>query len=90
MKLSINEENYIKAVYHLEALHRQVSSTLLAEAVQTKAASVTDMLKKLHAKKFVHYQRYKNFTLTENGNKVALDIIRKHRLWEFFLVNKLG
>ena len=90
MKLSVSEENYIKAVYHLQALHQQVSSTLLAEAVQTKAASVTDMLKKLHAKKIVYYQRYKNFTLTETGNKLALEIIRKHRLWEFFLVNKLG
>jgi DtxR family Mn-dependent transcriptional regulator len=90
MKLSISEENYIKAVYHLQALHQQVSSTMLAEAVQTKAASVTDMLKKLHAKKIVDYQRYKNFTLTETGNKMALEIIRKHRLWEFFLVNKLG
>lgn len=90
MKLSVSEENYIKAVYHLQVVHRQVSSTLLAEAVQTKAASVTDMLKKLHAKKIVHYQRYKNFTLTETGNKLALEIIRKHRLWEFFLVNKLG
>lgn len=90
MKLSVSEENYIKAVYHLQVVHHQVSSTLLAEAVQTKAASVTDMLKKLHAKKIVHYQPYKNFTLTETGNKLALEIIRKHRLWEFFLVNKLG
>ena len=90
MKLSTSEENYIKAVYHLQALHQQVSSSLLAEAVQTKAASVTDMLKKLQAKKIVDYKRYKNFTLTETGNRLALEIIRKHRLWEFFLVNKLG
>ncbi len=90
MKFSVSEENYIKAVYHLQALHVRVSATLLAEAVQTKAASVTDMLKKLDTKKLVHYQPYKTFTLTETGNKIALDIIRKHRLWEFFLVNKLG
>ena len=90
MKFSVSEENYIKSVYHLQGLHGRVTATLLAEAVQTKAASVTDMLKKLHSKRLVNYQPYKSFTLTGAGNKIALDVIRKHRLWEFFLVNKLG
>jgi DtxR family Mn-dependent transcriptional regulator len=90
MKLSTSEENYVKSIFHLQGAHTTVSATMLAEAVNTKAASVTDMLKKLHLKKIVNYKPYKNFTLTDNGNKIALDIIRKHRLWEYFLVNKLG
>lgn len=89
IKFSISEENYIKSIYHLQAINRQVTTTMLAEAVQTKAASVTDMLKKLHVKKLVHYKPYKSFTLTEAGNKTALEVIRKHRLWEYFLVDKL-
>lgn len=62
---------------------------MLAETVNTKAASVTDMLKKLHKKKLLHYEPYKHFYLTETGNKAAINIIRKHRLWEYFLVNIL-
>ena len=58
--------------------------------MQTKAASVTDMLKKLAAKKILQYEKYKGFKLTENGKKVALSVVRKHRLWEYFLVEKLG
>jgi DtxR family Mn-dependent transcriptional regulator len=90
MKFSISEENYIKSIYHLQVLHQRVNTSLLAEAVNTKAASVTDMLKKLLKKKLVDYEPYKSFVLTESGNKIALEIIRKHRLWEYFLVNKLG
>jgi DtxR family Mn-dependent transcriptional regulator len=90
MKFSISEENYIKSIYHLQVLHQRVNTSLLAEAVNTKAASVTDMLKKLFKKKLVDYEPYKSFVLTESGNKIALEIIRKHRLWEYFLVNKLG
>ncbi|MDB5203606.1 MAG: iron-dependent repressor [Ferruginibacter sp.] len=90
MKYSASEENYIKCIYHLQEQHEQVSAGMLAEAVQTKAASVTDMLKKLQQKKTVNYRPYQNFTLTETGNRIALDVIRKHRLWEFFLVDKLG
>ncbi|MEO6584407.1 MAG: metal-dependent transcriptional regulator [Ferruginibacter sp.] len=85
-----SEENYIKAIYHLQNVHGKVSTTLLSEAMQIKPASVTDMLKKLQAKKMVNYQRYQAFVLTDGGGKIALDIIRKHRLWEFFLVDKLG
>ena len=84
------EENYIKAIYHLQHSRDTVSTNLLSAEMNTKPASVTDMLKKLRAKRIVHYQRYKGFSLTESGNKTALGIIRKHRLWEYFLVNKLG
>jgi len=90
MKFSISEENYIKSIYHLQVLHQRVNTMMLAEMVKTKAASVTEMLKKLHKKKLIDYEPYKSFILTETGNKIALNIIRKHRLWEFFLVNKLG
>ena len=90
MTHTATEENYIKAIYHLQRTHDKVSTTLLSDEMNTRPASVTDMLKKLRAKRIVHYQRYKGFTLTDLGNKTALVIVRKHRLWEYFLVNKLG
>ena len=90
MNHTATEENYIKAIYHLQHIHDKVSTTLLSAEMNTRPASVTDMLKKLRAKRIVHYQRYKGFTLTESGNRTALVVIRKHRLWEYFLVNKLG
>jgi DtxR family transcriptional regulator, Mn-dependent transcriptional regulator len=85
-----SEENYIKSIYHLQLIHGKVSTNLLSAEMQTRPASVTDMLKKLQSKKIVHYQRYKGFVLTEQGIKTALEVIRKHRLWEYFLVKKLG
>ncbi|MBP9099154.1 MAG: metal-dependent transcriptional regulator [Ferruginibacter sp.] len=90
MTHTITEENYIKAIYLLQLTTDKVSTSLLSAEMNTKPASVTDMLKKLRAKRIVHYQRYKGFSLTESGNKKALSVIRKHRLWEYFLVNKLG
>ncbi len=90
MNHTATEENYIKSIYHLQHTNDKVSTTLLAAEMNTRPASVTDMLKKLRAKRIVHYQRYKGFSLTESGNKTALVVIRKHRLWEYFLVNKLG
>ncbi|MFT3911228.1 MAG: metal-dependent transcriptional regulator [Ferruginibacter sp.] len=84
------EENYIKAIYHLQHIHDKVSTTLLSDEMNTRPASVTDMLKKLESKKIVHYQKYRGFSLTEQGNKTALNVVRKHRLWEYFLVHKLG
>ncbi len=90
MKFSVSEENYIKGIYHLQQQNGSANTNALAGHLQTKAASVTDMLKKLSAKKLLHYQPYKGFALTEKGNKAALIIVRRHRLWEFFLVEKLG
>lgn len=87
---SFTEENYIKAIYKLiESEGDTVSTNAIAEKMDTKAASVTDMLKKLFAKKLINYQKYQGVTLTPKGEKVALNIIRKHRLWEMFLVEKL-
>lgn len=90
MTYTATEENYIKAIYHLQHAHDKVSTTLLSDEMNTRPASVTDMLKKLESKKIVHYQKYKGFILTDQGNKAALNVVRKHRLWEYFLVNKLG
>ncbi|WP_242919448.1 metal-dependent transcriptional regulator [Pontibacter liquoris] len=87
---SFTEENYIKAIYKLSGGGEQgVSTNALADALATKAASVTDMLRRLSAKNLVHYIKYRGVTLTEAGEAVALQIIRKHRLWEVFLVEKL-
>lgn len=87
--LSITEENYIKAIYHLQQTDGNVTTNEVAEMLHTKAASVTDMLKKLNAKKILNYEKYQGFTLSGEGNKIALTIVRKHRLWEYFLVEKL-
>jgi len=89
MKYSISKENYLKTIYHLQNAQGTVTTNELAEALQTSAASVTDMLKKLKEQKLLLYERYKGFKLNNEGKKVALQIIRKHRLWEFFLVEKL-
>ena len=89
MSYTASEENYIKAIFHLQQADGMATTSLLAEKLLTKPASVTDMLKKLKAKKLLLYEKYKGFTLSSEGKKVALGIIRKHRLWEFFLVEKL-
>ena len=90
MKYSVSKENYLKAIFHLQQERPSVSTNSLAEALQTKPASVTDMLKKLKEQKLLQYEKYKGVKLTSEGKKVAIHIIRKHRLWEFFLVEKLG
>ena len=90
MKFSVSEENYIKNIYHLQQQSDLVNTNSLANELQTKAASVTDMLKKLQIKKLLDYEKYKGFRLSTKGNKVAINIVRRHRLWEYFLVTKLG
>ncbi|MFC4232884.1 metal-dependent transcriptional regulator [Parasediminibacterium paludis] len=87
--LSSTEENYIKAIYHLQQTDGNVTTNEVADMLRTKAASVTDMLKKLNAKNIVNYEKYQGFTLSAQGRKIALNIVRKHRLWEYFLVEKL-
>lgn len=87
---SISEENYIKAIFHLQKQGKAVSTNELAASIQTKPASVTDMLKKLKAKALLDYEPYHGVRLSPAGKKVALEIIRRHRLWEYFLVNTLG
>jgi len=89
MKLSESEENYIKSIYNLQAKTDKVNTNSLAAFLDTSAASITDMLKKLKSKNLLEYKKYYGFRLNGAGNKQALKIIRRHRLWEFFLVSKL-
>lgn len=85
-----SEENYLKAIYHLgEGTVISISTNAIAEKISTKPSSVTDMIKKLSDKKLIEYRKYKGVTLTDQGKTAALSIIRKHRLWEVFLVEKL-
>jgi len=89
MPFTTSEENYIKSIYHLQQASGMVNTNTLAAEMQTRAASVTDMLKKLKAKKLLQYKRYRGFRLSEAGKKAALDVVRKHRLWEYFLAEHL-
>jgi DtxR family Mn-dependent transcriptional regulator len=86
---TIAEENYIKVIYHLQNDDNKVTTNEVAAEIKTTAASVTDMLKKLKEKNILNYEKYKGFRLSTEGKKIALNIIRKHRLWEYFLVEKL-
>jgi len=89
--ISLTEENYLKSIYHLsKAGMESVTTNDLAEAMNTKAASVTDMIKKLSVKEFISYEKYYGVNITAKGKTVALSVIRKHRLWETFLVQKLA
>ncbi len=91
MKLNSSEENHLKAIYFLQETKAiRASTSAIAKIVRTNASSVTDMLKKLAAKNYIIYKRYHGVSLTPLGKSKALFIIRKHRLWESFLVNKLN
>ncbi|MDE1207811.1 metal-dependent transcriptional regulator [Tenacibaculum larymnensis] len=88
---SQSEENYIKTMYHLAADYKKgISTNAIAKKLETKASSVTDMVKKLSEKNVVSYKKYQGVTLTDFGKKTAANIVRKHRLWEVFLVDKLN
>jgi DtxR family Mn-dependent transcriptional regulator len=88
--MTLSEENYLKTIYHItSASGVEVSTNAIAEKMETKASSVTDMLKKLAEKELIDYKKYQGVSLTNKGNLAAKMIVRKHRLWEFFLVDKL-
>lgn len=89
--LTYTEENYLKSIYHLSTKNSlgETSTNGIAEFLTIKPATVTSMLKKLREKDLILYERYGKVTLTQQGNSLALQIIRKHRLWEVFLVDKL-
>ena len=90
MELTTAEENYLKAIYHLsEEAKKSVSTNDIASAIQTKPASVSDMLRKLGEKEVIQYRKYYGLQITPLGMRLALQTIRKHRLWEVFLVDKL-
>jgi DtxR family transcriptional regulator, Mn-dependent transcriptional regulator len=84
------EENYLKAIYHIsEGGKKGVSTNDVSAEMKTKPASVSDMLRKLGEKEVIEYRKYYGLHITEEGKKLALQTIRKHRLWEVFLVEKL-
>ncbi|TDG35042.1 metal-dependent transcriptional regulator [Pedobacter changchengzhani] len=87
---SFTEENYLKIIYHLSDKTATVQTNAIAEQIQTKPASVTDMLKKLSEKGLVDYVKYQGASLTAKGRDAAIKVVRKHRLWEVFLVDKLN
>ncbi|WP_243389180.1 metal-dependent transcriptional regulator, partial [Flavobacterium psychrophilum] len=88
--MTFSEENYLKTIYHLTTISdSEVSTNAIAEKMETKASSVTDMLKKLSEKDLINYKKYQGVSLTETGSLSAKMIVRKHRLWEVFLVEKL-
>ena len=91
VNLSFAEENYLKAIYHLSnGGENDVSTNSLAATINTKASSVSDMIKKLADKKVISYEKYRGVNISSKGKLTALTVIRKHRLWETFLVEKLG
>lgn len=88
--LSFTEENYLKAIYHLsDSGAKAVLTSEIADTMSTKAASVTDMIKKLSQKNMIAYEKYYGVKITRQGKAEALMVVRKHRLWETFLVDKL-
>lgn len=90
-ELSFTEENYLKAMYHLsQGGSESVNTNSLSESMSTTPASVNDMVKRLSQKKLISHKKYKGATLLPSGKKIALHVIRKHRLWEVFLVEKLN
>ncbi len=88
---TLAEENYLKEIYHLSASGKtEVPTNAIAEKLKTTPASVTDMIKKLSQKGLIIYKKYQGVNISPEGKAHALKIIRKHRLWETFLVKKLS
>jgi len=88
---TLAEENYLKAIYHLEQkIDGEVSTNAIAERMETKPSSVTDMVQRLAEKEVLSYKKYRGTLLTPSGRRIAANVIRKHRLWEVFLVDKLN
>lgn len=88
--LTHTEENYLKVIYHLSYTEDGgISTNAIAQKIDTKASSVTDMIKKLKEKDLITHQKYQGVFITDAGKQAAKMIIRKHRLWEVFLVDTL-
>ena len=89
--ISQTEENYLKAIYKISSPERKPASTnAISRAMETSAASVTDMIKRLSDKGLINYEKYKGVTLTVDGYRIATTLIRNHRIWEVFLFDKLN
>ena len=87
--LSRSEENYLKAIFSLAQQKGGISTRKIARELDAKDSSVTDMLKKLAGKGLIDYIKYHGVSLTDEGQQEALSVVRRHRLWEVFLVEKL-
>ncbi len=87
---TLSEENYLKAIYRLSADGGKVTASSIAETLGNNPASVVDMLKKITTKRLIRYDKKHGAALTEKGQRIALQVVRKHRLWEVFLHEKLG
>jgi DtxR family transcriptional regulator, Mn-dependent transcriptional regulator len=87
---TLSEENYLKAIYRLQADGGKVTASSIAENLGNNPASVVDMLKKITTKRLIKYDKKSGAILTEKGQRIALQVVRKHRLWEVFLHEKLG
>ena len=88
---TLSEENYLKVIYHLDKQGlKKITPTAISEALNNNPASVVDMIKKLGDKKMLQYEKSKGVKLTEKGKNIAISVVRKHRLWEAFLLEKLG
>lgn len=89
--ISFSEENYLKTIFHLEKISPEgVSTNSLAARMESRASSVSEMIKKLSTRKLLIYRKYQGVKLSEKGRSAALEVIRRHRLWEYFLVEKLN
>ena len=89
--ITLAEENYLKAILSISLNEDgKVSTNAIANEIGTSPASVSDMLKKLQDKKLIKYEKYKGVELSKSGHSKAINVLRKHRLWETFLVNKLA
>ena len=89
--LSKSEENYLKSIFNLSEFgNKQVTTNSISKILNIEPASVTDMIKKLSKKKLIYHEKYKGSTISKSGIKIALQIIRRHRLWEVFLYDKLN
>ena len=88
---TLSTEDYLKAIYHVsQSSSGAVATPSIAKQIGAKPSSVTDMFKKLSDQNLVKYQKYQGVSLTNEGVKTALRIVRKHRLWESFLVSHLN
>jgi DtxR family transcriptional regulator, Mn-dependent transcriptional regulator len=88
--MNANTEDYIKAIYKLEKSGEKVTNSALARQLRVASASITEMIKKLSKKGYLNYVRYQGVALTARGKRMALGIVRRHRLWEMYLVEHLG
>lgn len=90
MNHTLTEENYLKAIYKLSLDEKQkITPTAIASSIEVNAASVIDMLKKLTDKNLITYEKKIGANLTAQGSRAAANVLRKHRLWEVFLFEKL-